>query len=256
MTGGGRRDAGPLGQLSLWSTNSQEQSWRVRVSERARRMTIRVFAGGRVEIVVPRWARASAIERFVREHRAWTERKVVELSSRLPAASALPERIDLAATNESIAVRYRQSEDGSGRARVRRLDGATIEVEGALERHGEVRQCLQRWFLDHARLRLEPWLERIAEESGLSFSSLQVRRQRTRWGSCSYRGTISLNCCLLFQRPEVVRYLLIHELSHTRHMNHSTRFWRLVAACEPQYRRLDRELVQGWQNVPLWVFGP
>ncbi len=253
MTGNGRRDAGPLGQLSLWSTNSPEQSWRVRVSERARRMTIRVFAGGRVEIVVPRWARASAIERFVSEHRAWTERKVIELSSRLPAASALPEHIDLAATNESIVVRYRP---GSGRPRLRALDAGTIEVTGALERQGEVRQCLQRWFLEHARRRLEPWLGRIATQSGLAFTALQVRRQRTRWGSCSYRGTISLNCCLLFQRPEVVRYLLIHELSHTRHMNHSTSFWRLVASHEPEFRRLDRELVQGWQNVPLWVFGP
>jgi predicted metal-dependent hydrolase len=58
----------------------------------------------------------------------------------------------------------------------------------------------------------------------------------------------------LFQRPEVVRYLLIHELSHTRHMNHSRQFWALVESFEPDYRALDRELLSGWQHVPSWMF--
>ena len=119
-----------------------------------------------------------------------------------------------------------------------------------------MRECLQDWLIGRARARLAPWLDEVAAATGLSYASLQVRRQRTRWGSCSIRGTISLNCCLLFQRPAVVRYLLVHELSHTRHMNHSQRFWRLVGTHEPDFRPLDRELVQGWQNVPLWVFGP
>ena len=69
------------------------------------------------------------------------------------------------------------------------------------------------------------------------------------------RGTVSLNCCLMFQRPDVVRYLLLHELCHTRHMNHSLRFWQLVERFEPAHRALDRELLRGWQNVPAWVFG-
>lgn len=248
----GAREAGPLGQLSLWRNDGEDQGWRVRVSERARRMTIRVFAGGRVEIVVPRWARASAIERFVRQHRQWTERKVVELSSRVPTASVLPERVELAATGEAFDVDYLAA---AGAARLRETAGG-LTIVGVLDDRDAVRACLQQWLLQHARARLEPWLARVSSETGLGYASFQVRRQRTRWGSCSVRGTISLNCCLLFQRPDVVRYLLVHELSHTRHMNHSMRFWRLVASLEPQCRQLDRKLVQGWQNVPLWVFGP
>jgi len=81
-----------------------------------------------------------------------------------------------------------------------------------------------------------------------------IRCQRTRWGSCSTRGTVSLNCSLLFLPPEVVRYLFIHELAHTEHMNHSASFWRLVEKLEPEYRRLDRELLAGWRTVPAWVF--
>ncbi len=273
---GGARDAGLLGQLSLWSGEGTEPDWRVRVSERARRMTIRVFAGGRVEIVVPRWARPASIQRFVHQHRDWTRRKVAELSSRAPRA-VLPEHIELAATGEQFEVHYRARK---GRARLRACaggaSGGVLEVAGeairapaavadppaaiadsalAVADQVEVRECLRRWLVDHARERFEPWLRQVSEETGLPFAALQVRRQRTRWGSCSVRGTISLNCCLLFQRPEVVRYLFVHELAHTRHMNHSMRFWRLVASLEPACRHLDGELVQGWQNVPPWVFG-
>ena len=83
---------------------------------------------------------------------------------------------------------------------------------------------------------------------------MSVRRQRTRWGSCSTQGTISLNVCLLFQSPAVVRYLMVHELCHRRHMNHSRRFWALVESFEPDWKPLDVELLQGWRKVPAWVF--
>jgi predicted metal-dependent hydrolase len=89
---------------------------------------------------------------------------------------------------------------------------------------------------------------------GVEPGRLQIRCQRTRWGSCSRRGTISLNVCLLFQTPEVLRYLMIHELAHLRHMNHSARFWSDVARHEPDWRALDRELLQGWRRVPSWMF--
>ena len=98
------------------------------------------------------------------------------------------------------------------------------------------------------------WLADVAAECGFRYERLQVRLQRNRWGSCSVRGTISLNACLAFQRPEIVRYLLIHELAHTHHMNHAARFRDCVAQHCPQWRTLDRELLEGWHRVPRWVF--
>ena len=71
---------------------------------------------------------------------------------------------------------------------------------------------------------------------------------------CSTAGTISLNVCLMFQSPAVVRYLMVHELCHRVHMNHSKRYWRLVESFEPQWRALDAELLKGWRHVPAWVF--
>ena len=75
----------------------------------------------------------------------------------------------------------------------------------------------------------------LATQHGLVFSKVTVRNQRTRWGSCSVKGAISLNWRLV-QTPESVRdYIILHELAHLRQMNHSTRFWREVARICPDY---------------------
>jgi len=114
--------------------------------------------------------------------------------------------------------------------------------------------ALRRALIAKAHDVLAPMLAATAQELGFTYKRIMIRRQRTRWGSCSARGTISLNCCLLFQRPPVVRYLLVHELAHTRHMNHSKRFWQCVAQHCPEYQTLDRELRDGWKRVPGWLF--
>jgi hypothetical protein len=86
---------------------------------------------------------------------------------------------------------------------------------------------LLRWLATRARLAATPLLLALSQQMDCRFARLQIRRQRTRWGSCSTRGTISLNCCLLFQRPQVLRYLLVHELSHVRHASWDT----ILVAC-------------------------
>jgi predicted metal-dependent hydrolase len=138
--------------------------------------------------------------------------------------------------------------------RLRLLDG-TLAVSGPRSRPALLRHALQRFLMREAHAALGPWLARVASASGLAYERLQIRRQRTRWGSCSRSGTISLNACLLFQPPDVANYLLIHELAHTRHMNHSRRFWRLVESLEPRWRELDAALTRGWREVPAWAIG-
>jgi predicted metal-dependent hydrolase len=246
------RDARPLEQLSLWPAGTSEQRWAVRISERAVRMSIRILVGGRVEIVVPRGARPGMVQSFVHRHRAWAERRAREFSLRhSPDTDAIPEHIELAACGEHWSVKRGSA---SGHAALRGFDNGMLLLAGAAESSAKFCGLLQDWLLQRARAVLAPQLAQLADESGLTYRQLQIRRQRTRWGSCSPTGTISLNCCLLFQPAAVVRYLLLHELCHTRHMNHSRRFWQLVERHEPDFRRLDRALTRGWQNVPTWVF--
>lgn len=225
-------------------------SWRVRASNRARRLAVRVLPGGLVEVVVPRGTRPRAVEQFVVRHRRWIERTLdLYRPADAGAPGALPERIDFRATGRRWVMRAIEA-DGPPRLRA---EAGVLTLACAPGRTALARHALQRFVMREAHAALGPWLERLSLETGLRFARLQIRRQRTRWGSCSRRGTISLNACLMFQPPEVVDYLLIHELAHTRHMNHSRRFWRLVESHEPRWRELDCALTRGWREVPAWV---
>ncbi len=204
----------------------------VRVSARARRLSIRVYPDARVEVVVPPRARAREVERFVAAHRQWIdEKRALALRNRPVPEPFPPESIELRATGERVPV----------------------QVVGGTNPRG-LRQRLRAWLLSAARRRLEPRVKALAEAAGVRYARVSIRRQRSRWGSCSVRGTISLNCCLLFQRPEVVDYLIVHELMHVKHMNHSAHFWQAVEQHCAGWRALDRDLLQGWRHVPRWVF--
>ncbi|MBS1200506.1 MAG: hypothetical protein H6R27_1184 [Proteobacteria bacterium] len=240
------------GQLALLDPAQSEPAWQVRESQRARRLTVRVFPGGRVEIVVPLGTRFRTVQQFVSRHRGWIDRKVEEFRNTLTEApDALPDVVWLQAVARQFEVRYVEA-PGVPKA-IEREGG--LQVRGNLSRRPLVRHALQRWLLRTAHAQLVPRLESVAAAHGLSFARAQVRRQRTRWGSCSRSGTISINACLLFQPADVVDYLFVHELAHTVHLNHSRRFWRLVERLEPRWHALDRELSRGWRHVPHWAIG-
>jgi predicted metal-dependent hydrolase len=242
----------PANQLSLFDAERRDQPFAVRVSRRARRLSVRVYAGGRVEVVVPSGVGAKSVREFVGKFAPWIDRKVAELRP-APALSELgqevPTQICLAAIGESFIVDRRQGERASLRTLADRLILTADDSDAG-------RRLLRHWVQNLARARLEPWLRRVAIGLDADITGVTIRRQRTRWGSCSSRGAISLNCCLMFQRPEVVNYLFTHELAHLRHMNHSPRFWRHVESLEPDFRKLDRELLAGWNRVPAWMFSP
>jgi len=228
-----------------------DAAWRVRTSERARRLTVRVFPGGQVEVVVPRGTRPRAVQQFVARHRSWIDRKVALYRPRdaMPGEADLPEVIRFRANGACWRVE-RLEAPGAPQLVV---DGDRLLLLGDPARSALARHILQRFTMRMAHAVLVPALEKLAEAHGLRFAHAQIRRQRTRWGSCSRRGTISLNACLVFQAPEVVNYLLLHELAHTRHPDHSRRFWGLVGQLEPDWRELDAVLARGWREVPRWV---
>ena len=243
-------DGNPL-QMPLWAPQDASPGWHVRISRRARRLSMRVFPGGRVEVVVPPGVGIPAIERFVSTHRAWAERRAREFELLAPhGAVRRPERIELALCGRDWRVEY----ESGRRPRVHDAGDGVLRVHGPAHTDRSIGHSLLHWLSGVAADEFANRLEAVSRELGIGYTRMHLRRQRTRWGSCSAAGTISLNVCLMFQRPEVVRYLMVHELCHRRHMNHSERFWRLVESFEPHWRALDAELLKGWRQVPAWVF--
>lgn len=192
------------------------------------------------------------VQRFVGTHRRWILERVDELSTTAASSLAPPHELALPAVGRTFAIDYQSRGSGTPRAVVD--ERGMLRVSGDVANPKLATAALREWLMRYAQQTLAAELAQVAAETGFSYRRMQIRRQRTRWGSCSISGTISLNVCLLFLRPDIVRYLLIHELCHTRHMNHSARYWALVATHEPNFRRLDRELLRGWRHVPAWMF--
>jgi hypothetical protein len=99
-----------------------------------------------------------------------------------------------------------------------------------------------RWYRREARRRIESVLAREAERLGLEYRSLGIRDPRTRWGSCSRKGHLSFSWRLAAAPPEILEYVVVHELCHLREPNHQKPFWRLLETAQP-----------GWQEQARWL---
>jgi len=106
----------------------------------------------------------------------------------------------------------------------------------------EIRGVALKALRVEAKAYLPRRLAYLAEQYGFSYEKLRFAHQSSRWGSCSSRGTISLNIALMNVPFEVIDYVLVHELAHTKHMNHSTEFWREVEGMFPDYKNARRTL--------------
>lgn len=112
-------------------------------------------------------------------------------------------------------------------------ESKAIQLTAAETRRLEV---LEKRYRNAARIRFEERVAYFHPLTGGRYTSVTVRNQKTRWGSCSSRGTLSFNYRLIFAPPAVLDYVVVHELCHLTHMNHSKDFWNMVASVMPEYK--------------------
>jgi predicted metal-dependent hydrolase len=163
-----------------------------------------------------------------------------------------PSAIDLPCTGETWTVRYMDRQGDCIEIRPRPEDNL-LEVEGPLAEEGLVTGLLQDWLKRRARGHLTGLIREESKRTGLVYDRLQFRIQKSRWGSRSASGTISLNACLLFLEEPLVRHILLHELCHTVHMNHSNDFWGLVARFDPHWKQNASLARRAFIRVPRWA---
>jgi predicted metal-dependent hydrolase len=217
-----------------------------------------------VVVVVPARFDERRIPRIVASRLDWIERTQARLGStrHLLSGGQLdgsrcrpPADLTLAATGEVWRVDLVRGTGGTTAVRSRPAPGGgVLVISGSIDDERAV-DALRRWLTRAARAHLEPALRQLGAAAGVTVGAVTIRSQRTLWASCAASGNISLNRCLLFLPPELVRYVLVHELCHRREMNHSSRFWRLVAAELPGVPELRAELRSAWRYVPSWALG-
>jgi predicted metal-dependent hydrolase len=201
-----------------------EVVYQVRRSDRARRVRVTVDPARGVEVVLPRRAPEREAAAAIRELRPWIERRIAELAGARAAVAARGETVPY--LGRTLALRGE-----AGRSRVGRKGEVLLVPEGAARL-----PALERWYRRAARAEIEPRLDRACAVAGTSYSRLTIRGQRTRWASCSRSGAMSFNWRLLLAPEAVLDYVVWHEVCHLEVMDHSPRFWRLLAERSPGYR--------------------
>jgi hypothetical protein len=202
----------------------EEISYTVRRSHRARRVRVTVDPARGVEVVLPRRAPEREAAAAIRELRPWIERRVQELARARAAVIARGDTVPY--LGQVLRLRTEP-----GRTRVHRR-GSELLVPDGVAKHAS----LERWFRRSARIEIEPRLNHACSLAGSSYSALTIRGQRTRWASCSRAGAMSFNWRLLLGPEPVLDYVVWHEVCHLEVMDHSPRFWALLAERCPDYR--------------------
>ncbi|MFC6673879.1 M48 family metallopeptidase [Marinobacterium aestuariivivens] len=206
----------------------------VRSHRRTAAIQIRADA---VEVRVPHWVGADWIDGFVRSREQWIRSRLASVRAQRDA--------HLIEVARGARVPFRGQalrldwQPGAAAAVAHRDDRLEVTLSRRIRRPQEevvadqLRQWLQRQATDILCARL--WA--LAAHTGLQPSGVSVRGFRRRWGSCDSRGRIALNWRLVLAHPEAADYVLIHELCHLRHFDHSPRFWQLVARHCAGYRQ-------------------
>lgn len=228
----------------------------IKISRRARRVSLRITQADGLVVVIPVGFDERRVPRILAEKADWiirTQKRMCRLPHPVTPelAQPLPAQIHLPSTGETWRVEYVPSKTRG--ITLTQPGQNTLRLTGAVGSRSLCGTALRRWVNRKAKSILPSALTGMAREMGFTIGGITIRNQRTRWGSCSRLKSISLNQKLIFLSPEIVRYVMLHELCHTRVMSHSRKFWELVAGYDPAYRKKIKVLQEAMKYLPVWA---
>lgn len=236
----------------------------IRFSNRAKYLRLSVSKKKGVEVVVPahvgkRQAQQLAA-RFVQDKKAWLEKTLKRLKySQLkatPRVIELPKQLHLKAIEKVIAMEYLDKGDKRFQLQPVRNhydNSERLIICGDVNQPEMILEGLRNYLKPLAKDILSKRLDFFCQKHGLTYQRLTIRAQKTRWGSCSSKKNINLNFKLLFIEPHLADYVLLHELAHTRFLNHSVDFWTFLQQLCPDCKVRDRELNRIAKELPVWL---
>ena len=204
---------------------------------RRKRLTVLVHPYEGVEVRAPAGATDRSIQQFVREQAGWIRARLAELEATAPPVREYVNGETILFRGEPHSLEVEAS--ASGEPRVEARDGTLlVRIRHTTDEQTQrkmAERAVRRWFIDRA---LETTRERMplfAEKLDVQPRKVAIKDMKSRWGSCSGKGNISISFRIVMAPPEVMDYLIVHELCHLVHHNHSAEFWSLLASIIPRY---------------------
>ena len=234
-----------------------EVSYVLKRVPRRRHVHIFINAQGTIEVRAPWRFSLSRAQRTLRENAEWVVQILDSSRERLARRPRLITGACLALLDESLRldVRPRPQITLFDAARARRggveRKGTVLRVSPTSLGDDELRGLIEHWYRREASTHFARRIEHYSPLLGVRASRVTIRGQRSRWGSCSGKGTVSLNWRLMMTPGALVDYVVVHELCHLRHMDHSPRFWAMVSGAIPDYQHCRRRLNALQDHLPL-----
>ncbi len=210
--------------------NDTELTYRVRYSQKAKCLRLQINPSTGLEVVIPNRCKTEEAEKFILKKKDWILKHFNNMPAReeynfLGKRIEVQQKFNLFLEKDTVTFR-----------------GGVLVIESSAGSEVDINAIYNSWLKHHAKISLPARTRMLAEKYNFFFKRITIRSQKTRWGSCSTSRSISLNYKLMKYRQEIIDYVIIHELCHTRQMNHSKRFWNLVEEIVPGYKTLKREL--------------
>lgn len=210
--------------------NDSELTYKIRHSKKAKYIRLQINSSTGLEVIIPRGYKFEDAEKFIFKKREW-------ILKHLRSTPVAKEYTYLGET-----IRIKQRYDLFVKKHKISLNNNILLVESSSGSSDDINFIFNTWLKYRAKSYLPARVEALARKHNFKFRMLRIRGQKTRWGSCSASGNISLNYRLMKYRKELIDYVIIHELCHLEEMNHSKKFWKLVEKIMPDYKLLKHEL--------------
>jgi len=227
-------------------------NWTVEVHRRAFRRSVSIYLYPQrpIKVVAGKLTSQKVIYEFLLAKKEWIEKnftKFEELSAKFPERKIksyqkfpfFGRELSLKMVITVLKTPFVAIQEQELRLHIPRNDWS---ADVLTDEHPHLLAVIRDFYKREAIKKLTERTEHWAQQMNLFPSSLKFREQKTRWGSCSSRGAINLNWRLMVFRQEIIDYVIVHELAHLKHMNHSAKFWELVANYIQDYEVLMKEL--------------
>jgi predicted metal-dependent hydrolase len=210
-----------------------ELTYQIRFSKKAKYLQLRITSLNQLELIIPVRYSIKDGERFINDKIEWVKKYQKKL-------------INQANKNEFYLfgeiIKIEQSFNFFLKKHKLKFRKNVLLIESPCASKITIDELYRFYLRIKAKEYFQERAKYLSKKLGFKFSGINIRGQKTRWGSCSSKGNLSFNYKLLQFSKEVVDYVIIHELCHIKELNHSPKFWKLIAKYCPDYKGLKKEL--------------
>ena len=244
------------GLMSISLNDQLPFNYHIRRSKRVKTLRI-VVTPGTVEVVAPLKMPKHRIHSFVQDKHGWvtrTKEKIERSQQQIKsfAPTLYSDGVEIPFQGGKFPLTVHRTESSSMNVEYKQSFIVSVPYSISKENYSaEIRQCLINWMEKAAKIVAENYVLQHAERCKLKPRSIKIKKQTGRWGSCGIHNDINLNWLLILAPPGVFEYVVVHELCHIRHRNHSTDFWNLVAIHMPEFQEQKKWLRQHGASLML-----